>query len=121
LVFLLRRGLDKGAAGGIIPMTVGTGMPQEDEMSRVASEVGWAAGNCVELVLGGAKRATRFLAPDLVVKATGRFAHRNGRRSIDMVVTVGKPNYAERGFVRACKKASEPFPIKNVQLKEWKR
>jgi len=34
-----------------------------------------------------------------------------------MVLTIGRPNYAEREFIKLCKKAGEPFPVKKMQLK----
>jgi len=65
------------------------------------------------------RRATKFLRPDLVVKATwvGHFGKRERQRS--MVVTVGRPNYVEREAVKILLKARKPFPVKKVGLKAW--
>jgi hypothetical protein len=38
------------------------------------------------------------------------------KRQTEIVVTIGKPNYAERKFIELAKKAGEPFPIKKIQL-----
>jgi hypothetical protein len=64
-------------------------------------------------------KATKFLSERLVVKATrrryGGKIVKNG--SVDIVLTIGRPNYEEREFVKKCKKAGEPLPVKKVQLK----
>lgn len=53
----------------------------------------------------------------LVVKATKRQKPRKGENHTEMVLTIGRPNYAEREFIKLCKKAGEPFPIKKMQYK----
>jgi len=65
------------------------------------------------------KTATLFLSPKLVVRATWR--HKPSRRHMreEMVVTYGAPNYREEHFIALAKKAGEPFPIRNVQLRPW--
>ena len=62
----------------------------------------------------GAKKATKYLAGDSVVKATriGRINKRN--KSTHIRLTFGCPNYAERAFIRSATKAGEPFPIRKV-------
>ncbi len=72
------------------------------------------------LVNGGAKRATKYLSPSLVVKATriGKLDLRDSRQSF--IVTVGAPNYAERLFVKDYKLTGEPFPVRKIQLK-WSK
>lgn len=75
-------------------------------------------GQLAELILeGGAKKATKFLSADLVLKATLQGKSRKSDRSKTVLFTVGKPNYAEREFIAKCKEAGEPFPVKKVQLK----
>jgi len=53
------------------------------------------------------------------VKATRQHKLRKGGRGSTLLVTIGKPNYLERKFVRECQKAGEPFPIKRIQLKGY--
>jgi len=36
-----------------------------------------------------------------------------------MVVTYGAPNYIEAKFVKVCKKAGEPFPVKKIQFRPF--
>lgn len=65
-------------------------------------------------------RATKYLATNHIVRATRkRYGHIGGPKdtTIEVILTIGKPNYAEREFVKACKKAGEPFPVKKVQLR----
>jgi hypothetical protein len=69
-----------------------------------------------ELISGNeVKRATKYLSDKVVVKATRRGTPRKGS-NLEMVLTVGKPNFKERNFIKACKKANESFPVKKIQL-----
>ena len=63
------------------------------------------------------KTCTKYLGLTLVVRLTRRhkFSKRNSRN--EYVLTIGKPNYLERAFIKSCKKAGEPFPVKKVQIK----
>jgi hypothetical protein len=71
------------------------------------------------LLRSGARMATKFVDPKHVVRATRR--RYRGRVSTkgtqEIVLTVGRPNYAERAFIARAKRASEPFPVKKVQLR----
>lgn len=72
---------------------------------------------CLEL---GARKATVFQSPKLIIRATRRFK-KSGRNTRDEVLlTFGAPNYAERKFIKACQKAGEPLPVRKVQLKWFK-
>ena len=71
-------------------------------------------------VLSGRRKATKYVSPSAVVKATARHKPNRRSRSVEMIVTIGQPNYVEREFIRAAKKAGERFPVKRVQVKEWK-
>lgn len=65
----------------------------------------------------GAKTARVFLSPTYVVKATyfGK-RHANGRQK-QLMITLGKPNYLERAFIKDAKKAGCKFPIRKPLLK----
>lgn len=65
------------------------------------------------------KRATKYLDEKTAVKCTRKLKFDKRMRSETVVLTVGRPNYAERKFIKLCKKAGEPFPVKKVQLKWW--
>ena len=69
-------------------------------------------------------RAVKYLSPKEVVRATRRSYKSNNRKTrkgqaIEILLHLGRPNYLEREFIRACQKAKESFPIKKVQLKLW--
>ena len=85
-----------------------------DERSKVFS----ALADCI--LVGGAYKATKYINEKLTVKATRkRFKGkipRNERR-IEIMFTVGDPNYEERAFIKKAKKAGEPFPVKKIQAK----
>lgn len=72
---------------------------------------------------GKVHRATKYMETNLVVRATRPLSGPVGKRRIDrrenftVLLTIGKPNHRERDFIKMCKKAGEPFPVKNIQLK----
>lgn len=67
----------------------------------------------------GARKATFYLDEKTVVTATRRHRPRKLEGTTEILLTMGKPNYAGREFVKACKKAGEPFPVRRLQLKWW--
>lgn len=81
------------------------------------------AFSCVisALLRSGAKRATKYIDAKTIVKATHQSSRppRKNDWSQTLVVTFGRPNYAERQFIKDCKKAGVPFPVRKVQLKLW--
>jgi hypothetical protein len=84
-----------------------------DYRSKVFSEL----AECI--LVGGAYKATKYLSDKLTIKATRK--RYKGRiyksENVDMVFTVGRPNYEEREFIKACKKSGEPMPVKKIQLR----
>lgn len=81
---------------------------------------GQAAAKCIyALTASDAKKATMFLSERLVVSVCRRFKHDKRSRSRDWVLKIGAPNFAERAFLRACKAADEPLPVRRVQLRAW--
>lgn len=67
----------------------------------------------------GARKASYFLDEDTVVTASRRFKPDKRNKRTEVIVTMGAPNYRGRLFVKACKKAGEPFPVRKIQLKFW--
>lgn len=65
------------------------------------------------------RKATAYVAPDLVVTATRLCKLDKRSKSHSILLTTGRPNYRGRMFVKACQKAGEPFPVKRIQLKFW--
>ena len=72
-----------------------------------------------DLVTTKARTATKYLSDKLTVKATRPLyqGNRFHKRQLDIVLTVGPPNYAERRFIKLCRKAGQAFPVRKVQLK----
>ena len=68
------------------------------------------------LVNSEAKTATAYLSPTVVLRITRQGTHRARDARQTYLVTVGKPNYAARVFLRQCRKAGEPLPVQKVQL-----
>jgi hypothetical protein len=71
--------------------------------------------NVIQALLNNdVKKVTRFISPNVTVTATR--LHRPDKRSRgeSYVVTVGRPNYANREFIKECKAAGEPFPVRNM-------
>jgi hypothetical protein len=64
------------------------------------------------------RRATYYHSPTFIVNATRKtYGGKIMRGNIEISLTIGKPNYAQRDFISKCKKANEPFPVKKIQLK----
>ena len=85
-----------------------------DERSKVFS----ALAECI--LSGGAYKATKYINEKLTVKATRkRFKGKipKNERRIEIMFTVGDPNYEERAFIKLLKKSGEPLPIKKIQVK----
>lgn len=79
-----------------------------------------AINQCTSAILdGGAVRATKYESEKQVVTATRRLygGKVNKRGNIEILLKIGRPNYAERKFITMAKKAGEPFPIKKVQVR----
>ena len=71
------------------------------------------------LIATGARRATSYLDENTIVRATAQRRPDKRSRSQTYLLTIGKPAFLDRRFIRMAKKAGEPFPIKKVQLKFW--
>lgn len=74
---------------------------------------------CGALISSDAKTATKYLLPNMVVRATWRHKPKSKNTREEMVVTYGNPNYLECYFVKACKKSGEVFPVKKIQFRPW--
>jgi hypothetical protein len=59
-----------------------------------------------EILSGGAYKATVYLSDKLTVKATRRrFKGKFLKKTIDIILTIGPPNYEEREKIKRAKKA----------------
>jgi hypothetical protein len=66
----------------------------------------------------GAVRGTQYVSPKEIVRVTrrrydGKFPAQG--KPVELMVSSGRPNYRERLFIKKCKKAGEPFPVKKIQ------
>ena len=66
-------------------------------------------------------RATKYVSPTRVIKATrhrfqGKLLTSRARQET-VLVTIGKPNYRERRFIKLCQLAKESFPLRKIQIK----
>lgn len=67
------------------------------------------------LISATAYISTKLIARLIRKRTNKKFDKRDN--SSNFSLTVGRPNYLEREFIKSCKKANEPFPIKKIQLK----
>ena len=70
------------------------------------------------------KTISKFMAPDSVIRVSRRINPRKSKsravpQSETFIVTLGKPNYEARQFIKLCKQAGEPFPVKRPQIKRY--
>lgn len=64
--------------------------------------------------------AAKYISEKFVVRASRRRFNKKllqKNHNIEAVLVIGKPNFEQRKFIKVCKKAKEPFPIKRVQVK----
>ena len=86
----------------------------------VFDSVPMSVAECLRALIDSKSRqAAKFLSESLVVKATHRRKPKARDLGTSVVVTFGRPNYRERDFLRMCRKAKEPIPLKRVQLRPW--
>lgn len=71
-------------------------------------------------IAANAHKATKYLSEREVVTATrrlfkGKIQHH--RQNIDIVLKIGRPNYADRKFIKDCIAAGVSFPVRKIQFK----
>lgn len=73
------------------------------------------------LLSNNAVRATKYLSRTLIVRATRKLVGKKilSRENVEMFLTIGKPNYLERKFIKQCVKANVAFPINKIQIKAY--
>jgi len=82
-----------------------------DNQSKFITEV-------IEAVLAGdAHRAKKYVSDKLIVRATRKlYGGKPDKAKVEIMLTIGKPNFKEREFIKMFKKVGEPFPVKKIQL-----
>ncbi len=74
---------------------------------------------CKDLLEADARMAVKYISDRLIVRATRTLFRGkiDKRGNFQITVTIGRPNYREREFIKLLKKAGEPFPVRNTILK----
>jgi hypothetical protein len=95
--------------------------PKKENKVKVGRHV---FGQLAERILdGGAYKATKYFGDKLTVKATRKLFKYNGRKvdnrrkAVEIMFTIGPPNYEEREFIKKCFAAGEALPVKKIQVK----
>lgn len=78
-------------------------------------------------ITGLYRTVTKYISPKYIVRAT-RATYKGAKAkkrilkdgNIEIILTIGKPNFVEREFIKKCVKAKEPFPVKKIQFKLMK-
>lgn len=70
---------------------------------------------------GRCRQAVKYLTPTFIVKATRRSPLDRRAKTMEIVVTIGRPGYREYDFIKQALRAGEPFPIKKIQLRPEKK
>lgn len=63
------------------------------------------------------RSAVYYESPKQTITVTRRHSHKGRVTRREFVVTVGAPNYLAAKFIKLCKAAKEPFPVKRIQFK----
>lgn len=87
------------------------------QLSKNALRIAYAQVVDSVVINPNIKTARKYLAPNLVVKATrhGKFDARSHSQNI--VLTVGRPDYKAREFIKTARKAGQQFPIQKLQFR----
>ena len=77
--------------------------------------------HCFRQTMGwGHRKAVAYIAPDHAIKVTRMHKPNKRERGQSAVLTSGKPNFAERKFIKLCQKSGQKFPIRDVQVTPYK-
>jgi hypothetical protein len=70
------------------------------------------------LIRTRAHRATKFVSPKLVVRATRRLNRKRvpSDKCIEVTLTIGPPNFRERKAITKFKRVGEPFPVRKIKI-----
>lgn len=78
-------------------------------------------GQCVTdvMTIKNCRRATAYMSAKLTIKATAQRRQDKRAKSSTILVTIGRPNFIERRFIKVCQKAGMAFPLRQIQWKFW--
>jgi len=83
-------------------------------------EIGKAISHVMQTMINfpETRQAASYISPKLVVRASRRGVGRPRRGdNTEVVLTIGRPNFVQRSFIKSCQKSGEVFPVKKMQLK----
>ena len=87
---------------------------------------GQAVSDVVDTVLNGTGdtqfvKATKYISHKEIVRAVRKTFRGKilASSNAEITLTIGRPNYLEREFIKLCVKAGEPFPVKKIQCKAY--
>lgn len=82
-----------------------------------------ALARCFRILIAntGARRATAFLSARCTVKVTRQYQFNRRATTETFLVTIGRPNYRERAYIKGLQASGEPFPVRRMQLTFWPR
>lgn len=89
---------------------------------RTKISLGWV-NKVIEILLRAeARKTVKYVSPVLVVRAVRKTYGKKilKRHNTEIILTIGKPNFLEREFIKTAKKVGEKFPIKKIQIKYTK-
>lgn len=70
------------------------------------------------LIETGAAKATKFISKKSIIRASRTiYKGKIVKGNVEIRLTIGKPNFSEREFIKVLKKSGEKFPVKNIILK----
>jgi len=86
--------------------------------------MGWINQTIEGLLRTDSWKATKYLSPRLVIRAT-RIRTRGRFRDLDndtrVVLSIGRPNYLEREFIIRAAYVGKAFPVKRLQFRALPR
>ena len=82
-------------------------------------ELNYLAAMIAAFIDRNVRTATKYVSPGYTMRLSLVRPPDRRAKSRTFSLTLGTPNYAGREFVKACKRAGEPFPVEKVQLKFW--
>jgi hypothetical protein len=116
-VYLDPQSAAPGEGVTVKPKVRGTAMPKAkpEWTNKLFTEM---AAYAFSMRVEGVKTATKYLDNDLTARLTiNKWSFDKREKRLHLILSVGRPNYTERQFIKDCIKAGVKFPVRKVQLK----
>ena len=89
-----------------------TSMKEAEKIAKYMEDMIWS------LSIYNIKSMVKYLSPKKRIKIT---KSRHIKDGLQGMITIGRPNYREKKFISLCIRAKEPFPIRKIQYKFFKK